>query len=202
MQPFSTLPKIPRMGGCPVDYSPEGQEELTRLLNTAHTHHNVTLEAWRTHSGRSLHPPLRPFSSLLKMVLLYALKNLLVLLSITCLWYTGSLSMALPHLSLNMLFEHCHRKRCGVMERPSIWPEMIPAIKSQLALRHPTCSEDNNSYPSISRIIVRIHVIIYMKMLCKLWSIILMSAAISQVLAYSLTSAFPDTNIQIPAILL
>ena len=38
------------------------------------------------------------------MVLLYgALKNLLVLLSITCVWYTGSLSMALPHLSLNIL---------------------------------------------------------------------------------------------------
>jgi len=37
------------------------------------------------------------------MVLLYdALKNLLVLLSITRLWYSGSLSVALPHLSLNI----------------------------------------------------------------------------------------------------
>ena len=40
------------------------------------------------------------------MVLLYdALKNLLVLLPITRLWDSGSLSMALPHLSLNILLE-------------------------------------------------------------------------------------------------
>ena len=33
--------------------------------------------------------------------------------------------------------EQCHRKRCGVMERPSIWPEMIWAQIPASPLRRP-----------------------------------------------------------------
>ena len=55
---------------------------------------------------RKVSSALRHFFQPLKMVLLYdALKNLLVLLPITRLWDSGSLSMALPHLSLNILLE-------------------------------------------------------------------------------------------------
>ena len=72
--------------------------------HSSHTSTTFRLEGLENSPPRKVSSALRPFLQPLKMVLLYgALKNLLVLLSITCVWYTGSLSMALPHLSLNIL---------------------------------------------------------------------------------------------------
>lgn len=60
-----------------------------------------------------------------------------------------------------------------------IWAE-LPASPP----RSPYTLWDNNCHPS-PQAIVETNVVIYMKMLCKPWSIIPVSAAVSQVLAYS-----------------
>ena len=83
-----------------------GSQSRTRLsTHSTYTSTSSRPEAWKTQPPLKASPTLRHFFQPLKMVLLYdALKNLLLLLSVTCLWYPGSLSMALPHLSPNILW--------------------------------------------------------------------------------------------------